>query len=221
VNARAKRALPVVALVLPGGAALVGGFALWRYFRRRAMTRDLTARLVAGLDTYGQLYAAELAAAAVATCPGGVDLDRWAFTFAGVISRESNFGAFLSPRGPNGLGDYGHGHGLGQVDDRWNDDEPEWSQKRMDHLASGDWTDPERHLLFCAQLLAHCFDELGAENLDGDERLRAAAASYNAGVPAVSAAIANGGDFDRVTTQHNYGADVLRRATNYQQRAAA
>lgn len=38
--------------------------------------------------------------------------------FAALILRESGAGEFLTPKGPGGTGDGGHGHGLCQIDDR-------------------------------------------------------------------------------------------------------
>ncbi len=225
----AKRYAPILLVVLPGGLVAAAGIFAWRAWRRRARVRDLTVqlqtsfaqleqtaprsgdRLVAGL---ARIYAAELAAAAVATSPADVDPERWAFFFAGVIARESGFGAYLTPRGPNGLGDGGHGHGLGQVDDRWNEAEPEISALRLQHIESGDWTDPEKHLLFCAELLRRLWDQLEQLNLE-DERLQATAAAYNAGAPRVLALLAQGLSPDSATTGGNYGADVLTRADTF------
>ena len=41
---------------------------------------------------------------------------------AGIGSRESHWGLALSPVGPTGTGDNGHGRGLMQIDDRWHKD---------------------------------------------------------------------------------------------------
>ena len=218
MNAR-ERAQTIVLFALPGGLVLGGGYLAFRWYKRRRLVLNLSQSLRAGLSEIGRLYADELAEAAAASCPPDVDPQTWAFTFAGIIERESGFGAFLSPRGPNGLGDYGHGHGLGQVDDRWNSDEPELSRRRMRHLESGDWTDPRKHLTFCAvEVFRRAYDQL--PQLGGDERLKAAAAAYNAGAPAVLDALSLGADPDSVTTKKNYGRDVLARAASFAERAA-
>lgn len=221
MNATAKRAAQLVLLVaVPSPVAL--GFLFWRWRQRKADVKTLTDTLRAGLPGVGQAYAPDIAAAAVATAPAELGPDaqeRWAFLLAGVVSRESAFGVLLRPRGPNGLGDFGHGHGLGQVDDRFNAAEPDWSKKRLAHIASGDWTDPTKHLLFCARYLRHLWDRLSSVE-DLGERLRAAAAAYNAGLPAVQAQFAQGNDPDAATTHRDYGADVLARAEKFASGAA-
>jgi hypothetical protein len=40
------------------------------------------------------------------------------FLIAALMEQESNYGLALSPPGPTGTGDKGHGHGLMQIDDR-------------------------------------------------------------------------------------------------------
>lgn len=51
---------------------------------------------------------------------------------AALCHQESGFGKYLSPQGPGGTGDSGHGHGLFQIDDR---SFGEW-------LNNNDWSDP-------------------------------------------------------------------------------
>jgi len=51
-------------------------------------------------------------------------------------SRESRWGLALSPPTPAGTGDYGHGRGLMQIDDRWH---PEF-------IGSGGWQDPQANI---------------------------------------------------------------------------
>jgi len=228
VNAKAKRAAPLLLVVLPGGAIAAAAWVAWRRWKKGTLVRTLTDVLRAGLPDVGRAYADDLAAAAADTYPDAVDVTAWAFFLSGIISRESGFGIYLRPRGPNGLGDGGHGHGLGQVDDRDNPDEPEWSARRAAHIASGDWTDSAKHLLFCAQLLRHLWDGLEETEQDGtaralgyEERLSATAAAYNAGLPRVADAIASGMSPDTRTTHGDYGADVLSRAGQFTTAAAA
>lgn len=56
--------------------------------------------------------------------------------------QESHWGRALTPQGPTGTGDGGHGCGLMQIDDRtWGD----W-------LAANDWTDPYTHITKAVQI---------------------------------------------------------------------
>jgi len=54
------------------------------------------------------------------------------FLLYAIGARESGWGSYLTPKGPGGTGDYGHGRGLMQIDDRSNQ---AW-------LAANDWRDP-------------------------------------------------------------------------------
>lgn len=68
---------------------------------------ELTARLPARVGRWANLFiAAELCF--------GVD----PYVLAAIIDRESLGGDALTPKGPSGTGDKGHGRGLGQIDDR-------------------------------------------------------------------------------------------------------
>lgn len=72
----------------------------------------------------------------------GLDL---ALDLAAIMERESNGGAALSPSGPSGTGDHGHGRGLMQMDDRAHpkeialkdkDGNPLW-QKALENIRMG------------------------------------------------------------------------------------
>ncbi len=84
---------------------------------------------------------------------------------AGVLERESRGGEALSPPGPAGVGDGGHGRGLMQVDDRWHGA----------FVATGLWAEPVIALVYGARLLRQALDALGGD-------YPAAIGAYNAGI---------------------------------------
>jgi soluble lytic murein transglycosylase-like protein len=102
---------------------------------------------------------------------------------AAVLEQESNYGQALTPRGPGGKGDAGHGHGVGQIDDRtWG----AW-------LKASRWWDFEVNATKAAEILA-----AGLKAFPG--QLRPGLASYNAGPARVRAALSRGKDAGSVTT---------------------
>jgi soluble lytic murein transglycosylase-like protein len=121
---------------------------------------------------------------------------------AAIVERESRGGEALSPPGPAGVGDGGHGRGLMQIDDRWHGL----------FVSTGLWTEPAFALLYGARLLRQ-----GLDAFKGD--YPAAIGSYNAGISRVQLALASlpptasAGQriaaIDRVTTQA-YVAGVLK-----------
>lgn len=127
--------------------------------------------------------------------------------------RESHWGDLLSPRGPSGLGDAGHGHGLMQIDDRtWGD----W-------LAEYDWTDPYTNVSKGADIFSGYLSNAYGQGLDGDAALLAAMGAYNHGPKAIGnvvAAVRDGTDIfaaaDTNTTQGNYASDVYAKAQSWQ-----
>lgn len=245
----AKRAWPVLLVVLPGGSILAGAVWWWRR-RKAAAVKDLADQLRQAFSPKskgqadGSAYADDFALAAYATAPSSLTPFKWGVFLGAIVSRESQFGLLLTPRGPNGTGDFGHGRGLGQVDDRDRSDrlqaqldaltddnrdqfapaierELARTQLRLEHIESGEWTDPTKHLLFVAKYARDYFDSV--EDLaagDVDEQLRIAAAAYNAGELAVRQKAAAGADVDVATTGKDYGADVERRADDFTSRAA-
>jgi hypothetical protein len=181
--------------------------------KKSATVSDLEGTLLDTLPSRLAQWSRELAIAGEASCPPTVDLTHWTVAFAFVIDHESAGGNTLRPRGAQGLGDFGHGHGLGQVDDRpahdgAGDFERQLSAKRLAHIASGDWEDPEKHLTFCAvEVLRGAWEQF--PDLDGDARLAAAVASYNSGVDNVTALLEAGLDVDGHTTGRNYSSQIL------------
>lgn len=95
-----------------------------------SFTQDkLAHELAAALPARLARYSAELAAAAVVTTPMGWRALRWAFLLAAVLDNESRGGDVLSPPGPGGTADNGHGRGLMQLDDR----APSASRSDLEH----------------------------------------------------------------------------------------
>jgi len=126
---------------------------------------------------------------------------------AAVIAHESGFGLYLSPRGPRGKGDGGHGHGLSQIDDRtWG----AW-------LATHDWGDPAVNLDKGAEILAASLRAFPGKPTAG-------IAAYNAGPKNVQRALEAGKPPGSVTTHdkegRSYVENVTRRYQEIQARAA-
>lgn len=135
-----------------------------------------------------------------------------AFLLAAICDRESRGGLALSPRGPTGTGDNGHGRGLMQIDDRWHPGFLSATDDRGVHL----WKIAEWNIDYGAHVLSR-YRAL----LDGNEL--AAIAAYNAGPGKVrrvmgtvtldEAALVK--LLDAVTTGGNYVSDVLRRRAGF------
>lgn len=127
---------------------------------------------------------------------------------AAIGSRESAWGLLLSPKGPGGTGDGGHGRGLMQIDDRFH----------TEFINSGKWRDPKENMNYGIEsVLKPNYNYLDRNtNLQGKELLRAALASYNAGLGNVMDAYEAGLDVDYYTTGKDYGRDVLDRAGWFQ-----
>lgn len=158
--------------------------------------------------------------------------------------RESLWGQSLSPSGPGGTGDSGHGRGLMQIDDR---SFTAW-------LAANDWTDPYTNitkgtLIFKAALNFFASSSqtipgttdgttvligqsssakrglpdpgVGQSNmypdprpLSGDDLTAAAIAAYNTGIGNVIMSIACGESPDVTTTSPPYSTDVMSRVAS-------
>lgn len=127
---------------------------------------------------------------------------------AGIGSRESAWGRFLSPQGPTGTGDGGHGRGLMQIDDRFH----------QSFINSGQWTDAKANINYgIDNVLSDYYDYLDiSTNLEGKDLLRGAIAAYNAGPQSVLNAINQNLDIDYYTTGQDYSWDVLNRAGWFQ-----
>jgi hypothetical protein len=150
--------------------------------------------------------------------------------------RESLWGETLSPRGPGGVGDNGHGHGLMQVDDR------SWGA----WLNSNNWADPLTNVRKGAAILRGKLAffqgrsavkgytdgrlvqiDVSAERLGvapgyypdprplaGDALWRAGIAAYNTGEGNVLMALAAGHPAEYTTAGGDYVSDVITRGAD-------
>jgi soluble lytic murein transglycosylase-like protein len=149
-----------------------------------------------------QLFSAELCF--------GVD----PFLLAAIVDRESLGGEALTPKGPTGTGDGGHGRGLAQIDDR--------SHIGFTTATFADggslWQDPAFNLLYAARLLRNNIVAFNGNT-------RAAVAAYNCGnrkvartlmslEPTTTEAERNKA-IDALTTGGDYASDVLRRRERF------
>lgn len=166
-----------------------------------ATLAELIARLPARLARWApQFYAASLC----------YELDP--FLLAAICDRESRGGEALHPPGPTGFGDFGHGRGLMQVDDRSH----EHFLKAVFDDGAPLWQDPAFNILYAARLLAK-----NLALLEGDEP--AAVAAYNAGVRHVLQALSKAGIdpiarmrvLDSATANGNYVSDVLKKRDGF------
>lgn len=125
------------------------------------------------------------------------------FILVAIMERETQSGTAkaLDKPGPGGRGDFGHGHGLMQIDDRsfgpW--------------LRSNNWADPYVNIKKGAQVykgkLAYIRSKV--PGLSESEYVRAAIAAYNTGEGNVVKSLKAGRDVDSTTAHGNYSADVL------------
>lgn len=113
---------------------------------------------------------------------------------------ESGWGTLLVPRGPAGVADGGHGRGLMQIDDRtWTD----W-------INANDWTDPLTNVRKGVDIFISNLNYFAAKGVEGDDRVSAALAAYNAGPGHVWGNIQNNRPIDTGTRPaNNYSALVL------------
>ena len=144
---------------------------------------------------------------------------------AAIMDVESAYGTLLSPPGPAGKGDGGHGHGLMQIDDRTHG---VFLAERMPN-GTPKWADPYENVKYAAGIYKAARDyflknpgagakvtvERGAASnkkgvpvgtyldprpMTREEAALAAIAGYNAGPPTVLRALAAGLPADTVTT---------------------
>ena len=99
----------------------------------------------------------------------------------------------------NIIGDGGHGHGLGQIDDR---SFPVWCERGL-------WKDPQEALRMSAYVLHRKLLEISPSVPDAD-KLRVALVAYNTGSQRAVPDYFTGMP-DRRTTGHDYSKDVLAR----------
>lgn len=133
---------------------------------------------------------------------------------AALMQRESAGGLFLSPKGPTGTGDVGHGRGLMQIDDRSHQDK--LAEKMPD--GSLKWQNAYENICMGIEIFQLCLNAFAGD-------VKKAACAYNAGVGAVQHAINAGKDPDSVTTpgpadatgfRHpDYGSDILKRIAKF------
>ncbi|GEL75525.1 transglycosylase SLT domain-containing protein [Myxococcus virescens] len=131
-----------------------------------------------------------------------------------VMDRESLGGDALTPKGPSGTGDHGHGRGLMQVDDRAH----KGFVSAVDDLGRPLWQDPSVNVLYGCRLLRRNLDSL-------DGYMAGALAAYNAGLGRVRSALArlppDATDAQRlaavdgVTTGRDYASNVLSRRERF------
>jgi hypothetical protein len=138
---------------------------------------------------------------------------------ASVLDRESLGGEALTPKGPAGTGDFGHGRGLMQIDDRAH---AAFLQEVLDDGTPA-WAHPAHNILYGAGVLREALNYFSKPFLALPESVAYAAgiAAYNCGpsnvrralleVPAFSAEVRYLAAVDSRTTGRNYSADVLRR----------
>jgi hypothetical protein len=164
--------------------------------------------------------------------PAGV-IEPWLVFALG--DRESGWGIYLSPPGPAGTGDQGHGHGLMQIDDR----------SHAPWLAANDWTDPYVNVSKGVEILKENLNFFGSERpvanltdgvfvwigpqaaarrgvepgnwpdprpLQGIALYEAAIAAYNTGAGNVLMNLAAGQPAEFTTAGQNYASDVTARA---------
>ena len=114
---------------------------------------------------------------------------------AAIMERESRGGDALTPMGPRGTGDGGHGRGLMQIDDRYH-------QTFCSDI--GQWGDSYQNILYGATIL-----RTGIRSLGSDPK---GIAAYNAGVTRVrKSGFEAVPDLDSLTTGRNYVSDVLNK----------
>lgn len=127
---------------------------------------------------------------------------------AGLGSRESHWGLALTPPGPGGTGDGGHGRGLLQIDDRWH----------VPFIESGKWADGRENIIYGGAVLKTCMDyfvkQAGWEmsfNL-----IKAGVAGYNCGPRRAWDGYRLGYGVDYYTTGRDYSSNIIERAGWFQ-----
>ena len=124
----------------------------------------------------------------------------------GVMCEESHCGLLLTPRGPAGVGDNGHGRGLMQIDDRYHE-----------FARTGPWQDPMENIMFGTKLLTDNYEFFQHEECCPEfQKLTAALAAYNCGPAKVERALRRRLGVDYYTSRDgdsgahgDYSADVM------------
>ena len=121
-----------------------------------------------------------------------------------VMDRETGDPRRIGLGGHNVRGDGGHGRGLMQIDDR---SHSAWLAGHHGGM------DPRSNIGYGTSIIA-----ANLRQFHGNRHL--ALAAYNAGAGNVQRALRNGLSPDAYTANHNYGADVLRRARWFRHKLA-
>lgn len=127
---------------------------------------------------------------------------------AGLGSRESHWGLALTPPGPGGTGDHGHGRGLLQIDDRWH----------VPFVQSGKWANGSDNIIYGGAVLKNCmnyFVKKGNWKMSF-QLIKAGVAGYNCGPRRAFDGYKIGYGVDYYTTGRDYSKDVLERAGWFQ-----
>jgi hypothetical protein len=168
------------------------------------------------LARFRSRYAAEKHASALARYRNEIETTAHrsgvdAAVIAAIISRESGGGLLLSPAGPGGRGDRGHGHGLMQIDDSFFG---EW-------LAANNWRTPQQNIQKGVSILLDSIagvralaTEHALHAAEG-ELLAAGLSAYNASAELAVLGLENQGRADAFTKNGDYAQDVLCRAEYY------
>jgi len=136
------------------------------------------------------------------------------FLIVAIMERESQSGAALSPAGPGGTGDAGHGRGLMQIDDRSFGPDETGKGSGDGWLGRNNWRDPYVNIKKGVQILKGKLSYIRGRvpGLPEQALLAAAVAAYNAGEGTVVKALQAGQSPDSHTANGNYGSDVTARA---------
>ena len=108
------------------------------------------------------------------------------------------------------VGDFGHGRGVFQIDDRFHHD---WL---AEHGAAGPGRTPPVGAAaeLAASMLVESLAVARRHELTGDNATKFAASAYNAGLGGALTGLRRG-DSDLETTGHDYGADVVARMRTF------
>jgi hypothetical protein len=187
------------------GVLAIATGAGWWWWTREVEMQDLIDKLTDALPGRIGQWARQLAHASQSTAPREVGPLRWGILLGAIMDRESRGGTILSPHGEAGTGDAGHGHGLMQIDDRYESERnPTVRLIREQLITSGDWAHADLNVLAAARILRAYYDEGGGD-------LPRAVAAYNAGSKVFGL-----DDFDAATTD-NYSSTVLALAGSFEQ----
>ncbi len=127
---------------------------------------------------------------------------------AGLGSRESHWGLALTPPGPSGTGDHGHGRGLLQIDDRWH----------VPFIQTGKWADGNENIIYGGAVLKNCMDYFVKKDnwTMSYQLIQAGVAGYNCGPRRALDGYKIGYGVDYYTTGRDYSKNVLERAGWFQ-----